>query len=81
MPLKANIYQPVSCELHSQYELIIMRGQQVQLNYLDESGATISANVLPVDIQTRNGEEFLVIKKEDVEMTIRLDHILKMRIL
>ncbi len=84
-------YQPVSCQIHSEYELAILRRTRLQLEWRHEAGKTIRQTVLPVDILTKNGAEFLKIKtldhkhnqkqnqeKEFVE--IRLDQILLRKI-
>lgn len=67
-------YVPVSCDMHSELELTIMHGQQIQCHWQDafeEKRATIS----PVDIITRNSEEFLSARVFDQLIEIRLDRI------
>lgn len=79
--MKKEPYHPVSCEQHSEYELAIMQRRQIQLTFKENSGAVVSADFIPIDIQTRNGEEFLVVSNGKTKQDIRLDHIEKMRIL
>jgi transcriptional antiterminator Rof (Rho-off) len=74
-------YIPVSCQQHSEFELAIMRGQKVQLTYTIKTGKRLHSEFLPLDLLTRNGEEFLVVSDGKAKQDIRLDHIEKMRIL
>lgn len=68
-------YTPVDCGLHSSYELAIMQHRQVGLSWLAD--ATVrTGTVLPTDLVTRNGEEFLRITRAGgSSLDIRLDHI------
>ncbi len=68
-------YQPISCAQHSAYELAIMHGQKLRLSWQDESGRNFDEVVLPVDLQTRQGREYLLIRRGDETLSIRLDHI------
>jgi len=76
-------YQPILCSRYDQFELAIMRGQPVELVWEDEAGQHQSQRMLPVDLVTRDGEEFLVITSvspgEDANQ-VRLDRILSMKI-
>ncbi len=75
-------YQPVSCQLHSELELIIMHQQTVQLEIKSGTG-TLSETVIPYDIISRTGMgEFLLAKNQhSQQMEIRLDQILDYTIL
>lgn len=68
-------YVPISCDLHSEYELAILRRQRLRLVWAD--GNVIHDEVvLPLDLKTTNGEEFLVCHtKNNVIQDIRLDRI------
>ena len=68
-------YRPVSCALHSEFELAIMRGQRMALKWNDDDGVARRAVVRPVDLVTKNHEEFLVIEYEGERWAIRLDRI------
>jgi Rho-binding antiterminator len=69
-------YTPIDCGLHSQYELAIMQRQRLQLSWTTDSHPVTACTVLPVDIFTRAGQEFLQVRDEkDREHTIRLDRI------
>lgn len=70
-----NHYQPISCELYSEYELAIIRGQKVKLVWQEQEQTRI-ANVTPLDLQTQDHQEFLIAEDHQREpLQIRLDHI------
>lgn len=74
-------YIPVSCDLHSQYELAIMHNSKLELSWLEDN-EPVTATVIPRDIQTRNHAEYLIAETLDGKKTeFRLDHITEMRIL
>jgi Rho-binding antiterminator len=52
-------YKPISCDLHSQYELWIMRGEEIKLAWLDDDGVTHIERVKPVDVRAEMGNEYL----------------------
>ncbi len=68
-------YQPIACALHSEYELAIMHRQKLKLKWHDDTGAIHSATVLPLDLQTKNHEEFLLVAYDGKQESIRLDRI------
>ena len=69
-------YTPVDCGLHSSYELAIMQHQLVRLSWLDNEASMHTETVLPTDLVTRNGEEFMRITRTGGDsLEIRLDHI------
>jgi transcriptional antiterminator Rof (Rho-off) len=68
-------YKPVSCALHSEYELAIIQRRKIKLAWCDEAGAQYDAVVLPLDLETRNHEEFLLIDHDGVSKSVRLDWI------
>ncbi len=77
-----NTYTPISCDLHSQYELAIMHKNTLLLQWQDESGQQHEEKLTPLDVITRNSAEYLkVLDREGKENLIRLDRIHKMRIL
>jgi Rho-binding antiterminator len=76
------LYQPISCELHSQYELAIMHKNKLYLSWLKDGEVVTETNVTPVDVQTKNKAEFLIAKTASQNgLCLRLDHILEMKIL
>ena len=69
-------YTPISCALHSEYELAIMHKKHLQLSW-KQHGSIHHALLLPIDLLTRNHAEFLLAQNEDgEEIEIRLDTIL-----
>lgn len=52
-------YQPVPCELHSNFELWIMHQSLVDLAWFDENSARQSAKVVLKDIYARDGVEYV----------------------
>ena len=75
-------YQPVSCELHSQYELAIMHKSRLFLIWRKDGEVVTEKNLIPVDVQTKNKAEYLVLKRTEQNklLFIRLDYIIEMRI-
>ena len=71
-------YKPISCDLHSQYELWIMRREEIKLAWLDDNGVTHIERVKPVDVRAEMGNEYLYYEgASSLPQRIRLDHILK----
>lgn len=73
-------YTPISCSSYDEYALAIMHRRPVALAWIDDSGVQRSSQVMPLDLRTREGEEFLVfsIPTEESPMQVRLDKILSM---
>ncbi len=68
-------YVPISCDTHSEYELAILHRQKLQL-FWHEKNVFHHQWILPLDLQTRCGEEFLIGRNEAGEtLTLRLDRI------
>lgn len=68
-------YIPVCCELHSRYELAIIQRQSLNLVWQDGQQTHIST-VMPLDLQTKRGREFLIARDQQGELLqIRLDYI------
>ncbi|MDV3238858.1 MAG: transcriptional antiterminator, Rof [Gammaproteobacteria bacterium] len=73
-------YVPIDCGLHSEYELAIMRRQKLRIRWRDAQGMTHIETLLPRDLQTRSGEEFLIAETpENAMLEIRLDRIVETR--
>ena len=74
-------YQPISCELHSEYELAIMHKNTLCLTWRKDGVVVTEENVIPVDVQTKNKAEYLVVKtsEQNKVFDIRLDYIIEMR--
>ena len=69
-------YAPITCSLHDEYEIAIMKKVHLAVKWLDEKGDAHTGNVLPIDLKVENKEEFLVFTDHaDKELCIRLDKI------
>lgn len=70
-------YVPIACIAHERLEFAVLKRQRVGLVYRDEAGGEHSADVLPLDVYTREGAEWLVVRDAaGAEFTVRLDRIL-----
>jgi|AMFO01.1.fsa_nt_gi Transcriptional antiterminator len=72
-------YRPVSCGLHSEYELLAMRRAPVTVHYRDEAGAEHRFRGRVVDLLTRDGAEFMRLESERGTLEVRLDRIERLR--
>lgn len=74
-------YKPISCELHSEYELAIMHKNKIYLTWRKDGEVVTETNVIPVDVHTKNKAEYLVVKTSEQNklFSIRLDYIIEMR--
>ena len=69
-------YKPVSCQVHSQLELHIMHRQTLRLQWREPTGVSYNLTITPVDIYTRDGQEFLrIVDEQGREKILRLDWI------
>lgn len=69
-------YQPIPCIQHERLEFSVLRRLHLKLTYRVAAGAA-TQQVLPLDVVTRNGAEWLKFRGDDgVEEEIRLDAIL-----
>ena len=66
-----NDYQPIACGLYDQIELMLMRGDEIEIQ--QKSGAVARAQNLSLKIQ--NGSENLCFLDEGTEICVRLDEI------
>jgi len=70
-------YQAIACAVHSKYELAILQKRVVSISWKDIDGILHQENLLPYDLLSSKGEEFLLAKtKEDDQRKIRLDYII-----
>ncbi len=72
-------YRPISCSLHSEYELLAMRCAPVTVHYRDETGAGHHFRGRIVDLLTRDGAEFMRLESERGTLEVRLDRIVRLR--
>lgn len=71
-------YIPIACIEHERLEFAVLRRQRLRLRWLDEEGPTEhGADILPLDVHTRDGAEWLVARDgAGIEFAVRLDRIL-----
>lgn len=70
-------YTPISCDTHSELELAVMHRQRLHVRWHD-GNVWRDGVVIPLDINTRHGEEFLACRLatgEDID--IRLDRLIR----
>ncbi len=71
-------YVPISCALHSECELAILRRQRLRLVWNDSSIIRDQV-VQPLDLRTTNSGEFLICRTADATtQNIRLDRVQRM---
>lgn len=73
-------YTPIDCDLHSQYELAIMHHTKLRIVWRDTAGQEHVCTLLPLDIKTERGEEFILGHDHTGQpITLRLDRIITSR--
>ena len=77
--MTTNDYQPISCDLHSEYELLAMHRTPVVVQYRDEDGTENHFQGRVIDVSTRQDGEYLKLEGEETTVEIRLDRILRLR--
>jgi len=71
-------YQPVSCEFYARFEHWIIRRQSLRVAWQDPQVVSHLEHLRPLDLQTRNHEEFLVARRRSGErIELRLDRIIR----
>ncbi len=69
-------YEPIACATYDAYEIAIMHRQPLRLAWQDVRGTTHLETVMPLDLFTRSGEEFLVCRTaRGAVLRLRLDRI------
>lgn len=69
-------YRPIPCALYSQYEVAVLHRTPLRLRWRDSSGVVHLEVLTPEDLETRNGEEFLVARTASGEQRrLRLDQL------
>ncbi|MEJ2423188.1 MAG: transcriptional antiterminator, Rof [Candidatus Thiodiazotropha sp.] len=67
-------YTPIACGLHENYQYAVMKKAELDLRWRDVKDRIREARVLPVDVFTRDGGEYLQVEAGDGRVyTIRLD--------
>jgi len=73
-------YLPIACATHERLEFAVLRRQRLHLVWQSEDGRCQSSeHVLPVDVETREGAEWLTLQHENgARERVRLDRILSL---
>lgn len=72
-------YQPIACILHERLEFSVLRKIPLRLEYRQADQDRIE-QVLPLDVATRDGAEWLAFRREDGSREeIRLDRIVSFK--
>ncbi len=69
-------YIPIPCSQYDRYEVAIMHRRRLRLTWHADN-VVYRRIVEPIDLQTRDGEEFLICGKSGQTLSIRLDQIRK----
>ena len=71
-------YRPIPCEVYDRYERAILHRDRLRLSWRDDAGQSHLETVVPEDLETRAGEEFLLGHTLDgAPRRLRLDRILE----
>lgn len=69
-------YQPIACAFHERLEFAVLRRQPLRIRYRTPVGEA-GARVLPLDVATRDGAEWLTFQDPAGQsQVLRLDHLL-----
>jgi len=75
-------YVPVTCELYSQYELMILRGQPLRIAWYGARGIARIEILEPLNLRTRSGGEYLIARNRlGQRRVMRLDRISNAKVL
>lgn len=70
-------YQPIDCALYERYEIAILHRHPLRVRWRDAGGLVHLETLEPKDLETRDGEEFLLARSPDgTPRRLRLDAIL-----
>ena len=67
-----NDYTPIDCGVHSQFELAIMRRWRLRMRWRDEDEQCHLETLLPRDMETREGAEYMLAESGDHREALRL---------
>jgi transcriptional antiterminator Rof (Rho-off) len=74
--MKHQEYRPIACALHEQYQLAALRGEPLQISWVDESQGSMQRVLRVLDVFTRDRAEYLTgVTLTGEEYRIRLDRI------
>jgi len=72
--LMSNAYTPISCDRYSELELAILKRRRLRMRWV-EGNVVHEDLVLPLDLRTRAGREFLICQRGAGTFELRLDQI------
>ena len=70
-------YRPIVCYLHDRLEAVCLRRRPVAIAWRDPDGRNHSATVVPIDVHSRAGAEYLIADHDGSPLEIRLDRLLR----
>ncbi|MES9941604.1 MAG: transcriptional antiterminator, Rof [Candidatus Thiodiazotropha sp. 6PLUC2] len=71
-----NPYRPIDCGLHESFQYAVLACSELVLHWRDGSGMPHQAQVMPLDVVTRDRAEYLVFREKSGQtLEIRLDWI------
>jgi transcriptional antiterminator Rof (Rho-off) len=70
-------YRPIACTLHNRLEAACLRRQPVAITWRDPDGHDHSATVVPRDVRSHAGAEYLLADHDGETLEIRLDRLLR----
>jgi Rho-binding antiterminator len=70
--MEKSIYKPISCDFHSELELLALKGTLCKILYKIDNGNITHTNGIIKDLYTSNKEEFLLLQDST---KIRLDRL------
>jgi transcriptional antiterminator Rof (Rho-off) len=71
-------YKPISCALYAQFEHWIIRRRTLRVVWREPRSINRLEQLKPLDLQTRNHEEFLIARRDNGEtVELRLDRIVR----
>jgi transcriptional antiterminator Rof (Rho-off) len=70
-------YRPIACTLHDRLEAACLRRRSIAIAWRDADGLNHSAIVIPRDVRSRPGAEYLEVDHDGTSIEIRLDRLLR----
>lgn len=69
-------YRPIDCQTYGEFERAIVRHQRLRISWCEPDGQAHLETLTPYDLETCEGEEFLLARNADGAMfRLRLDRI------
>jgi Rho-binding antiterminator len=69
-------YTPIDCSTYAGYELAILKGQALKVNWIDRNRRHHIETLKPYDLRTRRHSEFMLARNQHgIRRVLRLDRI------